>query len=221
MLRRRFLASLAGWGTLCGLGCRGSQFAKVLRPGDREMVGSHAAGGETYTPLVEEAVASLLARHASAIQQASTDGASPAPLRICFVGVENRSAEDIGDFKDQIFQAIDSKIMESQVFATVSQRFVQAGLRQNHLRPDDLFVPEHMRTFAATLEQQNQPFDFLLFANLTSGTTRENQNYQRDYQLTLELVHLQSGETDKQSASLSKSYHQTRLGRLTDNLRPN
>jgi hypothetical protein len=191
-----------------------------MRPGDREMVGSHGAGGETYKPLVEEAVANLLGRHASAIQQASMEGAEPAPLRICFVGVENKSAEELGDFKEQIYQAVDSRIMESQVFATVSRRFVEAGLRQNHLRPDDLFIPEHNRAFADTLEQQGQPFDFLLFANLTSGTTRENQNFQRDYQLTLELVNLQTGETDKQSASLSKAYHQSRLGRLTNNLRP-
>ena len=54
---------------------------------------------------------------------------------------------------------------------------------------------------------QGQPFDYLLFAKLTSGTTRENHDYQRDYELTLELVDIRSGEQDKQSAMLSKGYH--------------
>ena len=221
MDRRRFVGlGIIGCGALLQFGCRGKQFAQVMKSGDREMVGSHAAGGETYTPLVAEAVEKLLGRHADAIEQAQFEGGNPPPLRICFVGVENRSAEELGDFKDQIYQAIDSKVMDSQIFSTISRRMVDAGLRQNHLRPDDLFIPEHQRTFAATLEQQGQPFDFLLFANLTSGTTRENQNYQRDYQLTLELVNINTGETDKQSATLSKAYHQTRLGRLTNNLRP-
>jgi hypothetical protein len=57
------------------------------------------------------------------------------------------------------------------------------------------------------MAQQGQPFEYLLFAKLTSGTTRENRDYQRDYELTLELVDIRTGEQDKQSAMLSKGYH--------------
>ena len=57
--------------------------------------------------------------------------------------------------------------------------------------------------FAATLEQQGQPFDFLLYATITSGTTRENKDYQRDYLLTMELVDVHNGQYDKQSARVS------------------
>jgi hypothetical protein len=64
------------------------------------------------------------------------------------------------------------------------------------------------------MEQQGQPFDFLLYATLTSGTTRENQNYQRDYLLTMEMVNVRTGEYDKQSATLTKGYYQSRLGRM-------
>ena len=96
----------------------------------------------------------------------------------------------------------------------MSKRFVDAGLKQTRLRPDQLFVPQNMRTFVGVMEQQGQPFDFLLYATLTSGTTRENQNYQRDYLLTMEMVNVRTGQYDKQSATLTKSYHQTRVGRL-------
>ncbi len=199
-------------------GCRSMQFARLMTPGEEGMIGSHQAGQETFTPLVNEAVAKLLARHAeSAVQQVSAvDGAEsmPPPMRrVCFVGVENKSAEEIGDFKEQIYQAIDARILESQVFQSVNRRFVDAGLRDTRLRPDQLLVPQQMRTFADHMEQQGQPIDYLLYATITSGTTQQNRDYQRDYLLTLELVEVGTGNYDKQSAELSKGYHHSRLGR--------
>lgn len=218
MRRRSFLASsLAGIAGMWLGGCRGSQYARVVKPGDKEMTGSHAAGTETYKPLIDEAVANLLARHAPPGPQQVPPGPGmppPMPCRICFVCVENKSAEEIGDFKDQIYQTIDTKIVESGVFQPVSKRFVDAGLAQTRLRPDSLFVPDNMRAFTAVMEQQGQPFDLLLYATLTSGTTRENKDYQRDYLLTMEMVDVRSGAYDKQSASLSKGYHHSRLSRL-------
>ena len=199
-------------------GCRSMQFARVMMPGEEGMIGSHQAGQETFTPLVNDAVAKLLARHVeSAVQQVSyVEGAEALPppaRRVCFVGVENKSAEEIGDFKEQIYQAIDARILESQVFQSVNRRFVDAGLRDTRLRPDQLLIPEHMRSFAAHMEQQGQPIDYLLYATITSGTTQNNRDYQRDYVLTLELVEVGTGSYDKQSAELSKGYHHSRLGR--------
>ncbi len=44
-------------GLCCVLaGCRGNQYARVIKPGDKEMIGSHTAGQETFGPLVDEAV---------------------------------------------------------------------------------------------------------------------------------------------------------------------
>jgi hypothetical protein len=91
---------------------------------------------------------------------------------------------------------------------------VAVGLKETRLRPDDLFMPDNARVFAAVLEQQGQPFDYLLFAKLTSGTTHDNHDYQRDYLLTLELVDLQTGQYDKESARIRKGYHKSRLGKL-------
>jgi hypothetical protein len=137
----------------------------------------------------------------------------PPRMHVCFVGVENKTAEEIGDFKEQIYESIDSKLIESSTFAPVSRRYVEAGLREARLRPDQLFIPDNMRMFVAIMEQQGQPFDYLLFAKLTSGTTRENKDYQRDYLLTLELVDIRSGQQDKQSATISKGYHHSWLSR--------
>lgn len=209
MDRRHFLAQgiLLGAGAIAG--CRANQFAKVKKPGDSDMVGSHQAGAETFKPLVDQAVGELLARHAAPpVQQVAT--LPPPPLKICFVGIENKSAEEIGDFKDQIFQCIDTKIVQSQVFQPVNKRFVDAGLMETRLRPDQLFIPQNMRAFVAVMEQQGQPFDALLYATITSGTTRENKDYQRDYLLTLEMVDIHTGAYDKQAATLTKGYYHSR-----------
>jgi peptidoglycan-synthase activator LpoB len=219
MKRRSFLqVSLAAVAFFpVAAGCKsGKQFAHVLKPGEKQMVGSHQAGQETFKPLVDEAVMKLMSRHDVPVHMqvsAHQESLPPPRASVCFVGVCNRSAEEIGDFKEQIYQAIDSRLHECGSFAPISRQYVDAGLRELRLRPDDLFVPEKRRNFVAVMEQQGQPIQFLLFATLTSGTTRENQNYQRDYQLVLELVDIQTGQADKQTAELSKAYHQSRTGR--------
>ena len=71
------------------------------------------------------------------------------------------------------------------------------------------------RAIPAAMEKQEQSFDYLLFAKITSGTTRSNQkDYQRDYLLTLELINMESGHADKESAELRKGYHKSRLGKF-------
>lgn len=213
MLRRQFFVESA-YGLLAvsaaaSLGCRNT--AHVLAPDQKDMVGNRTAGGEVYKPLIDESVAKLLGRHTLGIQTAST---AAAQHRICFVAVENKSAEDLGDFKDQIYQLIDSQLHASHVYQPVNKRFVDAALLETRLRPDQLFIPENMRLFSAVLEQQGQPIDFLLYATLTSGTTHAGQDYQRDYLLTLEMIDLRSGDYDKESATLRKGYHRSPLGRL-------
>lgn len=211
MDRRRFLRhsgrmalGLLGLGMVTQPGCRSKQTAHVMAPGQPDMVGSHSAGAATYGPLVDEAVAKLLGRHGQPVAQANFDPAYA--RRICFVGVENKSIEEMGDFKEQIYQQIDTRIVQSGVFQAVSRRYVEAGLRESRLRPDQLFIPSNMARFAATMEQMGQPFDYLLYATLTSGTTRSNKDYQRDYLLTMEMVELRTGAYDKESATSSKGY---------------
>jgi hypothetical protein len=65
------------------------------------------------------------------------------------------------------------------------------------------------------MEQANQPFDYLLFARITSGTTRSNsKDYQRDYLLTLELVDMHTAKSIKEEAELRKGYHKSKLGKI-------
>ncbi len=219
MDRRRFLVSSFALGASALLsGCRGRQIAHVLKPNENDMVGSHTAGASTWKPLVAESVGKLLGRHCQTIVPVGGSDIPIAPgglKRICFVGVENASAEEIGDFKEQIFEAIDTSISQSGTYSSISRRFVEAGLRQTRLHPDDLFLPANRAAFAGALEQMDAPFDYMLFAKITSGTTVNNgKDYQRDYMLTLEMVDVRSGEFDKESATLRKGYHKSVIGKV-------
>jgi len=192
-------------GTTCVTGCRGRQHAVVLNDKDKDMVGSHEAGAETWKPLIDESVAKLLGRACTDVQTVSYTDANGGPVRkVCFVGVENRSSEPIGDFREQIYEHVDGLVGQSDQFRMISRRYVEAAMDECRCRPDLLVLPEKQRQLQAALERADQPFDYLLFAQITSGTTRSNASYQRDYQLTLELLDIHSGESVKESALLRK-----------------
>lgn len=220
MNRRFFLSTAAGGlglAVLLDSGCRGRQVAHVLKEDDQDMVGSHAAGAETWKPLVDTAVSQLLARQVSEIRTAAAVGDAPSEFdkkRICFVGVENKSNEEVGDFKEQIYDHIDTMISQSDSFDPINRRYIEAGLRECGLRSDDLFIPKKQRAFTEAMERVNQPVDYLLFSKITSGTTKNNNSTQKDYQLVLELIEIHTGHSDKESASLRKGYHKTGLGKL-------
>ena len=212
MDRRRALGLLSL--LALGTGCRGYQFGHVIKPDAANMVGSHKAGAEVFDPLIDEAVGQLLAAECGPHPDMPPVAADGTPLKktICFIGVENKSSEDLGDFKDQIYQQIDAKIRESNTFAAISRRMVDAALYETRLRPDSLYIPDNMRLFTAVLERQGQPMDYLMYATLTSGTTKRNNNTQRDYLLTLELVNVNTGVATSQAAEIRKGYHKTRAG---------
>jgi len=198
-------------------GCRGRQRAHVLKQDDKDMVGSHTAGAETWKPLIDESVGRLLAKSCATVQQAShtsVDSHGTQARTVCFVGVENRSGEEIGDFKEQIYEHIDTQISQDPQFKMISRRYVEAAMGECRCRPDTLVLPARQRELQAALERADQPFDYLLFASITSGTTNSNGDYQRDYLLTMELLDIHTGESLKDSAMLRKGYHKSLIGKL-------
>lgn len=191
-------------------GCRNKQHAQVLSSTDRDMVGSHEAGAETWKPLIDESVALLLMRSAGGVEPVSYTSPAGLPVRtVCFAGVENRSSEPLGDFREQIYEHIDARISQDPGFQMTSRRYVEAAMNELRCRPEALVKPAVQRELQAALERADQPFDYLLFARVTSGTTEVNGDYQRDYLLTLELLDIHSGQSIKESAQLRKGYHQS------------
>lgn len=210
--------------SLAALGCASHQYGHILASNDQDMVGSHSAGAATWNPLVDQSVAKLLDRCPPAIQPVAyqTDQLSPSggigalaagPATVCFIGIENKSAEELADFKDQLYQRIDSQINQAETFRGISRRLMDAALKETGLRPDSLFLPQNRQLFAAALGRQGAPVDYLMFATVTSGTTDRNKSSQRDYVLTLEMVNLHSGDFLKESAEIRKGYSKTRTGK--------
>jgi len=204
---------------VASLGCA-SQYGHILADNDTDLVGSHSAGAATWNPLVDQAVTKLLSRCPSPIKtvhftdsntqtlQADSVGSALADgtATVCFIGVENKSAEEIGDFKDQLYERIDMQVNNTDAFRGISRRLVDAALLETRLRPDSLFLPGNRDLFATALGRQGTPVDYLLYATITSGTTDRNQTSQRNYLLTLELVNLSSGDAIKESAEIRKGY---------------
>ncbi|MEI8375957.1 MAG: penicillin-binding protein activator LpoB [Planctomycetota bacterium] len=213
MDRRQFIRSSAlgvlGLGACSQLGCRSGQTAQVVKPGEKTMVGSNTAGGETYGPLVDGAVSNLLGRHCGGVQPAAYTQGTPAngSMRICFLGVENKSIEELGDFRETLYEQIDQRILNSGNFQSISKRSVDAGLQAANLRPEEVLLPQNMRILTERMEQMQQPFDFVLIAKITSGTTRSNADYQREYLLTLEMLNVHNGTYAKESATIVKKYN--------------
>lgn len=221
----RTLTAAAALLSVSVLGCA-HQYGHILAKQDKDLVGSHAAGAATWNPLVDEAVAKLLGRCPPAIQpvafqtpdvpvQPDVIGSALAtgPASVCFIGIENKSAEELGDFKDQLYERIDTQINSSGDFRAISRRMVDAALLESRLRPDSLFLPNNRQVFADVLGRKGAPVDYLLYATVTSGTTDRNKSSQRDYEITLEMVNLNNGEFLKESAKIRKGYSKTRAGK--------
>jgi hypothetical protein len=204
--------------TVCwAVGCRGYQYGHLVKPDATDMVGSHNAGSEVYKPLIEESVGKLLGA-CEVVPAGAAFGPDGLPLsrKVCFIGVENKSAEELGDFKEQIYQLIDTEINRAGTFQAISRRMVDSALHETRLRPDALLVPNNMQLFTAVLQRDGQPVDYLLYATLTSGTTERNSSSQRDYLLTLEMVDTRTGAYVKEDATIRKGYHRSALGKLAN-----
>ena len=219
----------------CSIAGCASQYGHILAKQDKDLVGSHAAGAATWNPLVDNSVAQLLGRCPPAVQPAAFETAlgsadeatvnpmlltsetsgvlARGPASVCFIGIENKSAEELGDFKDQLYQRIDTQINSAESFRAISRRMVDAALLETRIRPDGLFLPANRAAFAAALGRQGAPVDYLLYATVTSGTTDRNNSSQRDYELTLEMVNMHSGEFLKESAKIRKGYSKNRASK--------
>ena len=103
MLHRRTLLTLAGTSAVIWFGGCAHQYAHIIRPDQANLVGSHTAGSETWNPLVDESVSKLLGRALpSNVAPVGFDSKAETcgPGTICFIGVENKSIEELADFKE-------------------------------------------------------------------------------------------------------------------------
>ena len=217
--RRQFFGKAAAsllLGTAVLAGCRGTS-ARIMNPWDQEAIGSDKAGSEIYNPIVAATTDKLLARAgefpADPMMRLDASGFPPR-RRVCFVGLENLSAEELGDFKEHITATINQRIVESEQFEVLHRNAVGVGLGKIGARPDELFLPATRRRFAQIMEQDGTPVDLLMFAKITTGTTQAKKDMQREYKLTLELVDVKSAQAAvTESCTMRKEYNKSVAGK--------
>lgn len=193
-IRVSLAAALLLTATACG-----GPTGRVKADDEQDLTGSTSAGAETFNRLIQESVDNLL-------QKPSAQKAGADRLKIAFLELENRSAEELVDWRDTVRQRIDESVNRSGRYRNISDRFVKVALQETGLKPDDLYLPEKRRRFLKVLEANGNPVDFLMYASLNTGTTRAGRETQRDYLLTLELVDVESGESEKVNADVRKEY---------------
>ena len=96
----------------------------------------------------------------------------------------------------------------------ISRRYIEAAMAELRCSPESLVLPEKQRQLQQVLERDAQLVDYLLFAKITSGTTNSNGDYQRNYNLTLELLNIHTGESLLEEATIRKGYHKSAFGSL-------
>jgi hypothetical protein len=198
-------------------GCYGTK-ARVMHRGEESMVGSNKAGSEVYNPIVHATVDKLINRVASANVQPANYVSSLAPvpqkLNVYFAGVENRSMEELGDFKDHLRISINERITRSDQISIVSEHGVDAVLRTLNLRASDLFAEHNMQNFISAMGKKGTMIDYVLFAEVTSGTTEANRDMQREYKLTLRLVDTRTWLEIMESSQIRKEYNNSAKGKF-------
>ncbi len=203
-------------------GCE-TQKGKIVDSSTPDRIGSHRAGSEVYDPAAQSAVEGLLARVANEPEEVADLGPTvgqitenPMIRRVCFVGVENAGGEELGDIRESLAESIRTMISQSDQFDVIDSRMVMAGLRETGLRVDDLLLPDKRARFASALGEMDSPFDYLLFAKITTATTTDNVDSQVKYSLTLDLTNIHTGSSTRQTVELKKHYNRSFRARLKD-----
>lgn len=181
-------------GLLAGCGPQ----ARVKGSEEGSLVGSKKAGAETYNQLVGRTVEKLLA---------DRDVAQGKRMVLCFVDIENMSAEELADNREAMYEEIDTIVVNSKAFTNVSRRYVEAALRASGLRAEEIFLGNGRQKFMSVLGKEGITPDYLMWGKVTSLSTDGENRREREYLLTLELVDAKTGITEaKKSDKVRKEY---------------
>lgn len=182
-------------------GCTGPS-ARVKSGDEGDLVDVRKGGTETYKELIRKGVSELLAEHRLTL------GNSAEKVMIAFVGVENRSSEELGEFRASMNNEITTALVNSRLYSMLSMRAVDAAKRESNIRSvDDLTVARPREAFLGVLNKDGQAPQYLLFGEVTSMTSSGNNSRERTYQLTLQLMDSSNGVIQTQKmVEMRKEY---------------
>jgi len=188
---------------LGGSGCTGPT-ARMKGEDEGTLVDVRRGGAETYKKLIRDTVVALLDEHRLLLQ-----GAAEKPL-VAFVGVENRSSEELGEFRSAMNNEITTALVNSRYYSMLSMRAVDAAKREANIRSiDDLATARGREAFISVLNRDGQPARYLLAGEVTTMTSRGSGEKERIYQLTLQMWDSSSGVIQSQKTEeVRKAYEE-------------
>jgi len=169
-----------------------------------DLVGDKRAGAATYDRLMKQSVEKMLGWYVDEVLRGSIS--TNPKMKVAFAGFQNKGAEELGEWRDDLTIKINTMISESNAFTSISPRYVAEALRATNLSVDNLFLPPKRREFLAALERSDNPAQALVFATLTRGTTGQDNLAQANYRLTLEMVDSETGVSKSFDAVVRKEY---------------
>lgn len=182
-------------------GCAGPS-ARVKSGDEGDLVDVRKGGTETYKELIRKGVSELLSEHRITL------GNSAEKVMVAFVGVENRSSEELGEFRASMNNEITTALVNSRLYSMLSMRAVDAAKRESNIRSvDDLTVARPREAFLSVLNKDGQAPQYLLFGEVTSMTSSGNNARERTYQLTLQMMDSSNGVIQTQKmVEMRKEY---------------
>jgi hypothetical protein len=177
-------------------GCRTARFAQLGSSAPAAMTTAGTAAAAARMSNVDEAVATLLARHVGpTVIQASAEDAAVSPAlgkRIAILPAEVDAATAAEDgLAGRLGATIAARLDESQLFERVSDAEVAAAIEAASLSPDDLGDRTGSRALARAFQERGTDVDYLLRPRVAA-----------DRRLVLELVDARTGTTDSQAIAL-------------------
>jgi len=193
------LTTLLGFALV--LAACGEKTGRVMDDDEATFVGSRQAGIEVFDQLIQETTSTLL-------DEVASKSRAEGKLKIAFVDIENKSAEELGDAKASSYDKIQAIVVNTDVFTLIGQRFVDAAMREAGMHSvDDMFTGKGRERFMLALGNQGITPDFALWGRFTTTTSKFEGGRQRDYSLKLELYNLQTGVVEAtKTKSVSKEY---------------
>jgi len=161
--------------------------ARIKEDGEPDLVAARNMGvvvADQLTLVTEK----LLDNHRSKVRAQGN-------MNVAFIGLENKSAEEIRDIREALYQTIDTILVNEATYTLINQRYVDEAMRSAGLRPEGLFLRDGREKFIEAVTREGIAPDYLLYGVITSMTSVGIDEDQRNYQLTLELIDANSGVT--------------------------
>jgi hypothetical protein len=193
--------ALALLASVAAAGCAGPS-ARIKDSDEGDLVDTRKGGTETYKALVNKATTQLLEEHRLVL-----GGSAEKPM-VAFVGIENRSSEELGEFRKAMTNEIETAMVASRLYAMLSGRAIEAAKREANVRDAaDLTVARPRQAFLAVLNKDGAPPQYFLFGEVTSMSSSGNSARERTYQLTLQMMDASTGVIQTQKmVELRKEY---------------